>query len=113
VRVKEIEFEQVGLVELHTFPEAHRFFLLSVDNGITVWDYDKLAILNRIDLQVCVPSIISGGISLIPEHINQCLLVHSGRGVAIITLDPSGSVQDVTIMEFPDGSPLVAVALLL
>lgn len=39
VRVKEIEFEQVGLQELKRYPNGNRFFILSADPAITVWDY--------------------------------------------------------------------------
>lgn len=73
--------------------------MLSSDPCVTVWDYDKLSILNRIDLQVVARNILSGMVRIIAEPINNCLLVQTGKGICLVYLDNSGSVSNVTLLE--------------
>lgn len=73
--------------------------MLSSDPCVTVWDYDKLSILNRIDLQVVAKNILSGTVRIIAEPINNCLLVQTGKGICLIYLDNFGSVSNVTLLE--------------
>ena len=66
---------------------------------VTVWDYDKLSILNRIDLQTIAKSILSSTVRIVAEPINNCLLLQTSKGICLIFLDNFGSISSVTFLE--------------
>lgn len=97
-----------------TIEEANNFFILSVDLFITVWDYDKLTIMNRIDLQMILKPIIFGAVTFNVEPINKCLLIQSGNGVGLINLDGMGAVTSVVQLDLGNQqNQCTAAALLL
>lgn len=49
-KVKDISFEQIDLLVFEYANQLGKFFIGSVDSIITVWDYEKLIIVNRIDM---------------------------------------------------------------
>lgn len=81
---------------------------------ITVWDYDKLTILNRIDLQMILKPIIFGTIAFCVQPINKCLLIQSGNGVGLVNIDNNGTVISVTQLDLGNQqNQLTAASLLL
>lgn len=89
--------------------------MLSSEPCVTVWDYDKLIILNRIDLKTIAKNILSSTVKIIVEPINNCLLVQTSKGICLIYLDNFGSVTSATFLELHSDTtqPEIAAAALL
>lgn len=88
----------MGLLQLKRLPNGHQFFILSADASIAVWEYDKLIILNRVDLRACLPHLLTSHIELIVEPHNHCLMVQSGNGIGVLFLDSTASVREAVTL---------------
>mgnify|MGYP006999873445 CR=1 FL=1 len=88
-RIKEIEFEQVDLLAFEFDSDRERFFVLS-EQCLTVWEYEKLVVLVRVEAR----ELMRGGfVGLKVEQESGVVLVLSEGEAALVRVHEEGEVD--------------------
>jgi hypothetical protein len=95
--VKEIEFEQTNLVDFKFCSSTNLFFLLSAENVLSVWDYDKLLILNHIELDKLTEGHF---LNIVLDSSTRTLLLQGQQRVTMLGYESNGSIEKIDVLDF-------------
>jgi len=96
-RIKEINFEQSNLIDFKFCTTNNLFFLLSGEPAISIWDYDKLVILNQIELGKLGGQLVR---NIVLDSVTNTLLLHGEEKVILFQYESNGRIKKLDVLEF-------------